>query len=134
MLAENYYTRLIDFGVSPSSYSHYSLIATQIRSLAYMVQEIILGQLSSNKCDLWSAGVILYFMISGSLPFADRNRNALLNQIIGTKPDYTDKSSDLVEVLQALLDKNPESRFSVLQLKKLKWFSDNSYENLLSKH
>jgi serine/threonine protein kinase len=131
LLDENYNIRFIDFGLSKYIENEKSSLHTQCGSPLYIAPEIILGQPYSNKCDLWSAGVILYFMTSNSFPFSARNFQLLYQKIVENEPNYSNKSEELNQVIRSLLTQNSEYRLSFCQLRKLKWFSDHKYENLL---
>jgi 5'-AMP-activated protein kinase catalytic alpha subunit len=132
MLDENYDIRLVDFGVSYCYQETSDKMKTKCGTPSYMAPEIILGRSYSEKCDLWSAGIILYFMISGYFPFSNENMQNLLTQIIHQEPDYSSKSPEIVEVLKGLLTKNPQNRFSFAQIRVLKWFSKKRYDTLLN--
>lgn len=59
--------KLIDFGLALQLAPHE--LATEVcGTTSYMAPEVIKGQYST-ECDLWSLGIIVYFMMSGSLPF-----------------------------------------------------------------
>ena len=44
-----------------------------VGSKLYMAPEIILGEPHGIQCDIWSIGIILYRMLSGTFPFSFRN-------------------------------------------------------------
>jgi calcium-dependent protein kinase len=46
----------------------------------YIAPEILEGKYTE-KCDLWSIGVILYCMISGSPPFSGDNDKEILEKV-----------------------------------------------------
>jgi serine/threonine protein kinase len=131
LLDENYNIRLIDFGLSFYSKNSYFDATIKWGSPFYVAPEIIHGQPYSNKCENWSAGVILYCMVSGDLPFTDENHQQLYKQIIDNEPNYSSFPQDLTEVLKGLLTKNPQSRISLWQPILMKWFSDKKYHQLL---
>ena len=46
----------------------------------YAAPEVLAG-IYSNKCDLWSCGVIMYCLLTGKFPFAANNTPGLLYKI-----------------------------------------------------
>jgi 5'-AMP-activated protein kinase catalytic alpha subunit len=66
------------------------------------------------KSDIWSAGVVLFAMICGYLPFEDPNTSKLYKKIIAGKyvlPKFL--SFEVVELMKGVLDTNPVTRFDV---------------------
>jgi serine/threonine protein kinase len=93
-------------------------------SSSYLAPEIILGQKCTTKCDIWSSGVILYFMVSGHLPFEAKDHQHLYIHIINNEPIYSFQSQALIGVLKVLLAKNPVNRIPFWKINDMKWFSD----------
>lgn len=57
-------------------------IRTQYLSPEYTAPELLSGTVvSSPAIDVWSAGVLLYFMLTGTLPFTDDNLARLFRKI-----------------------------------------------------
>ena len=73
--------KIIDFGLS-NMYRD-DLLKTACGSPCYAAPEMIAGKkyvgLSS---DIWSAGVVLFTMLAGHLPFEETNTNALYRKIL----------------------------------------------------
>jgi len=62
--------KIVDFGLSkifsPGEYS-----TDSVGTLIYAPPEILLGKRYNNKVDIWSLGILAYFLLAGSLPFND---------------------------------------------------------------
>ena len=56
----------------------------------YMAPEVIMKQYN-NACDLWSAGVILYIMLSGYPPFYGENDIEVFEKVINYQYDFEDE-------------------------------------------
>jgi serine/threonine protein kinase len=87
-------------------------------SLCYMAPEILSGKtkIITPLVDVWSMGVILFEMLFGKLPFHGKD---ILNQIVTTNfeipPDHN-ITEDCEDVLNRMLDKNPDRRITTFDL------------------
>lgn len=64
--------------------------------------------------DIWSAGVVLYAMLYGTVPFKANNMSELQKLIIKAK--YTlkdDVSEEVRNLLHGLLEKDPSKRLTI---------------------
>ena len=82
--------------------------------------------------DIWSAGVVLYAMICGFLPFEGSENNELYKKIIDGKysiPSHV--SSQGRELIYQMLNTNPKKRINISQIKKHPWvkFYSNGLNN-----
>lgn len=65
------------------------------------------------KTDLWSAGVTLFNMLTGHLPFIDRNIKDLYKKIVDGSVDYPAFiSREAADLLQGILKTSPKARFT----------------------
>jgi len=78
--------KVIDFGTAQAFKSRAKL-REFVGSGYYMSPEVI-GESYTEKCDVWSCGVILYILLSGYPPFGGRDGNAILRAIKRRKFDY----------------------------------------------
>lgn len=102
--------RLADFGLSRVLSSTQS--TTPAGTLAYMSPEAFNGERSAQS-DIWAAGVILYQLLTGRLPFPQRDMASLMNAIFMKLPEPL--SPDLPEPLRSTvmraLEKTCERRY-----------------------
>lgn len=115
--------RLIDFGLSNQSQSQSNnLFQTACGSPAYASPEMIKGEQYTYKSDVWSAGIVLYAIAVGYLPYDDDNVQKQLQKIIYSDVQYPAHMSDnLVDLLTKMLEKDPKKRISVEEIFSHKW-------------
>uniref|UniRef100_Q3V129-6 Isoform 6 of Serine/threonine-protein kinase ULK4 n=1 Tax=Mus musculus TaxID=10090 RepID=Q3V129-6 len=94
---------------------------TRVRgSLIYAAPEIVKGTEFSVTSDLWSLGCLLYEMFSGKPPFFSETVSELVEKILYEDPlppipkdsSFPKASSDFLNLLDGLLQKDPQKRFS----------------------
>jgi calcium/calmodulin-dependent protein kinase I len=60
---------------------------TRTGTLAYSAPEMYTATYYNEKIDIWSAGTVLYTILSGQCPFEDENVSRLINKI--TQGEYS---------------------------------------------
>ena len=124
--------RLIDFGLSNYFSEENPNLTTACGSPAYASPEMILGKTYTKQADVWSAGVLLYAISTGELPFDDDDMQTLLKKIVYTEPIFPRYlSPQLIDLMKRMLDKNPEQRITLSKIKEHPWFSQSEYTRLL---
>jgi len=117
--------KLLDFGISKiDSDSEQTLTATQgtLGTPQYMSPEQIMGAKNvDHRTDVWALGVILYFLLSGRLPFTGPSSSAIIVAIPNQQPpplsDYrSDIPPEVIEIVAGCLEKDPEKRISSAKL------------------
>lgn len=111
ILLQGDFPRITDFGISRIVLE--STTTTQaIGSPAYMSPEAFLGS-KTPSTDIWSAGVILYELLTGTLPFEGRNLFHLKEIIEQNEPQPLppEISPELREVVMRALEKDRAKRF-----------------------
>ncbi len=78
---ESNYVKLIDFGLSKLFSRANNKMSSIVGTIYYMSPEIISG-FYNEKCDVWSAGVILYIILTGRPPFIGRTPDEIKKKIL----------------------------------------------------
>lgn len=143
LLDSNNNVKLADFGFAYDQNNineNSSENSTKIKgSPAYIAPEILQGSSNSVESDIWSTGVFLYYILTGSLPFEDDEIEGLVRSIVEMKPAFPSHlSSEASQLIMKILKKNPKKRYSLKKIKNNKWCKelsnllDESYKNLIN--
>uniref|UniRef100_A0AAR2JB08 non-specific serine/threonine protein kinase n=1 Tax=Pygocentrus nattereri TaxID=42514 RepID=A0AAR2JB08_PYGNA len=116
--------KIADFGFS-NEFTIGSKLDTFCGSPPYAAPELFQGKkYDGPEVDVWSLGVILYTLVSGSLPFDGQNLKELRERVLRGKyriPFYM--STDCENLLKKLLVLNPGKRGSLEQIMKDHWMN-----------
>ena len=127
--------KIIDFGLSNKYTDKSTLLSTLCGSPLYAAPEVLLEKgYKPGPVDIWSAGVILYFMISGKLPFNGDSDEELYKNIIDAKvKNIKGASKEVNDLIKKILNPNPRKRITISKIKNHPWFNlfdNNNFENL----
>lgn len=116
--------KIVDFGLS-NRYRQGEVLRTACGSPCYAAPEMIAGKkYSALKVDVWSAGVVLFVLLCGYLPFEDPDTSKLYRKIqTGNYKLPAFLSEQARDIIKGLLDINPDTRFTIEQIKAHPWFS-----------
>ncbi|XP_036404387.1 serine/threonine-protein kinase MARK2 isoform X1 [Megalops cyprinoides] len=116
--------KIADFGFS-NEFTLGSKLDTFCGSPPYAAPELFQGKkYDGPEVDVWSLGVILYTLVSGSLPFDGQNLKELRERVLRGKyriPFYM--STDCENLLKKFLILNPSKRGSLEQIMKDGWMN-----------
>jgi len=122
--------KIMDFGLSkilgPSEKAKESC-----GTLSYIAPEIILRKPYNSQVDIWSLGVLIYFILSKELPFDLPNNNfkEICNVILTKKlvfpPDkWNDKSDELKDFISKCLIRDPDKRMTIFEAMNHSWLDN----------
>jgi hypothetical protein len=120
--------KIADFGMAQLMKKD-GILKTSCGSPHYASPEVIAGESYDAKCtDVWSIGVILYALITGSLPFDHDNIPTLLTMV--TRGRYTTPAhvpADIAHLISRMLTVDPTKRITIPEIKKHISFKGHNY-------
>jgi hypothetical protein len=108
---ENGHVKVGDFGLARFiSGSQRHALTQSIGTVHYMAPEISTGNYNK-QIDIYAAGVLLYEMLSGQVPFDGESAGEILMKHLTTPPDLNRVPPEFRPVLNQSLSKNPSHRY-----------------------
>ncbi|OCU02071.1 calcium/calmodulin-dependent protein kinase kinase 2 isoform X1 [Xenopus laevis] len=136
LLGDDGHIKIADFGVSNTFEGNDAFLSNTVGTPAFMAPETLSETrkiFSGKALDVWAMGVTLHCFVFGQCPFMDESILTLHSKIKNQPlefPDQHDISEDLKDLMLHMLDKNPESRISVPELKLHPWVTKHGLEPL----
>ena len=124
------FTRLIDFGFAVDKndmlYKKHGIKSTEFGTPIYMAPEKLYNKPLEEKSDIWSVGVMTFYMLGGYPPFWHENEDQLFRLIKTTDYEFDDRcfegvSNDAKDFISKLLEPNIKFRMSAAQALQHKW-------------
>ncbi|EAS06769.2 Serine/Threonine kinase domain protein (macronuclear) [Tetrahymena thermophila SB210] len=114
--------KIIDFGLSKQvpkeqKARRHSIVGSE----TYMAPEVLSSKNYDKSCDVWSLGVIMYRLLSGELPFKQRQQ-ILDGLLIFKSPIWSSVSRDAFDLLKKMVNVYPQYRITIDQALKHSWF------------
>lgn len=116
MITSSGQVKIADFGIARIESSSMTQAGTVLGTPAYMSPEQFMGQTVDARTDIYSAGVVLYQLLTGERPF-EGSMTAIMHKALNTEPP---RPSDLSvtappafdAVVARAMAKRPEGRFA----------------------
>jgi len=143
MLNSRGQVKVMDFGLAKLRGAlKLTRTSSTIGTLAYMAPEQIRGEEIDARSDIFSFGVVLYEMLTGTAPFRGEHDAAIMYSILNEEParlesHRQDLPVELQHIVDNALEKDPEDRFQtvaemVRELRRLKKHSSRVSRSHLS--
>ncbi|XP_059380743.1 ribosomal protein S6 kinase alpha-3 isoform X6 [Carassius carassius] len=111
LLDEEGHIKLTDFGLSKESIDHENKAYSFCGTVEYMAPEVVNRRGHTYSADWWSYGVLMFEMLTGTLPFQGKDRKETMTMILKAKlgmPPFL--SSEAQSLLRSLFKRNPSNR------------------------
>ena len=100
---------------------------TKTGTLAFSAPEIFTQTFYNEKIDIWSAGTVLYTMLSGHIPFEDTNVSSLISKITLCEYHLTGHVWESIskqgkDLIRFMLEVDPDKRPSAHTVLQHDWF------------
>nr|GMD92013.1 calcium-dependent protein kinase 26-like [Ipomoea batatas] len=120
--------KTIDFGLS--TFFKPGEIFNEVVGSPYYVAPEVLQKRYSHKADIWSAGVIVYILLSGAPPFCGESEDEIFDEVLQAKvefkydpwPQISDSAKDLV---RRMLVRDPNKRLTAHEVLCHPWVQIN---------
>ncbi|KAL7812881.1 hypothetical protein V8C44DRAFT_364148 [Trichoderma aethiopicum] len=110
--------KIADFGMAALHQTATHRLATACGSPHYAAPELLKNrQYRGDKADIWSMGVILYAMLSATLPFDDPDLRVMMGKTKKGQykmPDFL--SPEAEDLIRRMLQVNPDQRITMKQI------------------
>uniref|UniRef100_A0A8C8D8F8 Protein kinase domain-containing protein n=1 Tax=Oncorhynchus tshawytscha TaxID=74940 RepID=A0A8C8D8F8_ONCTS len=136
LLGDNGHVKIADFGVSNQFEGSDALLSSSAGTPAFMAPEMMTDHEQSftgKALDVWAMGVTLYCFVYGKCPFIDEYIIGLHNKIRNRPvefPNMPEVCKELKELIIRMLDKNPDSRITIPEIKEHPWVTEDGTDLL----
>ncbi|XP_022521485.1 calcium/calmodulin-dependent protein kinase kinase 1 isoform X1 [Astyanax mexicanus] len=136
LLGDDGHVKIADFGVSNQFEGNDALLSSTAGTPAFMAPETLSDNrksFSGKALDVWAMGVTLYCFVFGKCPFIDEYILALHNKIRSKLVEFPETpaiSESLRNLILRMLDKNPDSRITLPEIKLDPWVTQDGADPL----
>lgn len=121
MVARDGRVVVLDFGLAlPEGASRLTSTGVALGTVAYMAPEVAQGRVADQRSDVYGLGVVLFEMLTGTLPFVRERPEALLYATIHEPPEPPGArrggvSADLNRIVLKAMAKDPWHRYHAMK-------------------
>ncbi|CAB3976705.1 serine threonine- kinase 33-like [Paramuricea clavata] len=123
--------KISDFGLSYIKGSGEAMMQSVCGTPMYMAPEVIDEHEYSRQCDIWSIGVILFTLLTGSPPFQAPTEEKLYQlikqgQLDFTHPCWQTINESAKNLLEGMLEVDPAHRSTAMEIKDHPWVNGDN--------
>nr|XP_043886898.1 ribosomal protein S6 kinase alpha-2 isoform X2 [Solea senegalensis] len=139
LLDDEGHIKITDFGLSKEAIDHDKRAYSFCGTIEYMAPEVVNRRGHTQSADWWSFGVLMFEMLTGSLPFQGKDRKETMALILKAKlgmPQFL--SPEVQSLLRALFKRNPANRLGagpdgIEEIKRHRFFASIDWNKLYKK-
>jgi len=130
MLADksnNTVIKIMDFGLS-KVLGPKERVADGYGTLAFVAPEVLLRNPYNKQIDIWSLGIMMYYGLSGNLPFDDESnveskiaKNIVYNELKFPSNKWSGRSKEVIDLIKKCLIKEQEKRIKLNEFLEHDW-------------
>jgi hypothetical protein len=122
--------KIMDFGLS-KILGPLEKTAEGFGTLSFVAPEVLVRQPYNKQIDIWSIGVILYYMLSGTLPFDDEDDNeeliakrTVFVELQFPENNWSNRSLEVIDIISKCLIKDPNKRIGINEFMEHPWIKN----------
>ena len=135
LLDEQGHIKLCDFNLAKAGMTKNKRADSFCGSPMYFSPEMVLKKGVDYKCDIYGIGLLMYEIVTGKPAFNANNIEALYelikNNVINFK--VSGLNGDIKDVIEKMLEKEPEKRIDLDEIKNHPYFKDFNFNKVLKK-
>jgi len=129
--------KVIDFGLA-QAFKPTQRMHGVIGTAYYIAPEILNHEGYTERCDIWSCGVILYIMLSGYSPFEGQKSSEIFEEVKKgefdfDKPVWNTISHSAKRLIKKMMEYNPNKRITAQQALADPWFAEHYQKKFVNK-
>ncbi|KAJ7396543.1 hypothetical protein BTVI_144372 [Pitangus sulphuratus] len=94
LLDEEGHIKLTDFGLSKESIDHEKKAYSFCGTVEYMAPEVVNRRGHTQSADWWSFGVLMFEMLTGTLPFQGKDRKETMTMILNLREEWLESCEE----------------------------------------
>ena len=120
MITEFPNVKIADFGLS--NLIGDGMLSTVCGTIAFQAPEVFHGNYNGCAADVWSAGVLLYTMVVGKIPWTSGNQIQMEQEFLRGAPAVEHVSGTCNDLIKAMINPDPKKRVTAADVLRHPWF------------